>query len=478
MSQSPRQFDALLAAMIDQTITPAERDALMQMLRDDAELRRQYIEHLLLDADMHWDHARVQTVPAMQTPSPISGSGAWYSALRDPKATLPLAAAALIALAATVWFLLPAPTPTHRPDVPAVAPSIAMLTAAEDAVFAGDQEPVQPGSELSRGVMKLTAGSAQVMFNSGAVVDLTGPCAFEMTDSNSGRLLSGQLEAYVPPQAKHFVVETVDGLRVTDLGTRFTVYAGEDLDRVSVLEGVVVAEFGAQRAMLTAPMTACVMAGRLLVTDTRSVRIDLGRRGQETGIVAAQTWNNFSPNTGSAAGIVEAHDAEPDLPALRYVDGAASGIDFDLSDTPGSAAARLNQGVGSADWPEDFSQAFGYPVSATRDMFYMRQPIAFTFSNLRTDGTLYDLTIFGAIQIDRPNTVIQVNGVEKHYDPNTPGQVVFTNLRPDAEGRLRLTARREGDDGYGHISVITLTELVPEHAAADIAPVPRQPEGD
>jgi hypothetical protein len=106
-------------------------------------------------------------------------------------------------------------------------------------VFADRTAPVTLGGELPPGILQLESGVAQVMFKSGAVVDLSGPCTFDMTESNRGRLLNGTLEAYVPPAARGFTVEVRDVLRVIDLGTRFRLAADADRVQVQVDEGQV-----------------------------------------------------------------------------------------------------------------------------------------------------------------------------------------------------------------------------------------------
>jgi len=78
------------------------------------------------------------------------------------------------------------------------------------------------------------------MFASAATVDLTGPCEFEMTGPNRGRLTSGSLEAFVPENAQGFTVDLPGGWRVVDLGTRFSLstrQGGETL--VAVKDGSV-----------------------------------------------------------------------------------------------------------------------------------------------------------------------------------------------------------------------------------------------
>ncbi|MBI1370826.1 MAG: hypothetical protein GC162_19505 [Planctomycetes bacterium] len=97
---------------------------------------------------------------------------------------------------------------------------VAVLTSAEDASFIGTDANVTPGSELEPGMLRLASGSAQVMFKSTAVVDLTGPAAFELTGVNAGYLRHGQIEAYVPERAHGF---TINGstFSVVDMGTAF-----------------------------------------------------------------------------------------------------------------------------------------------------------------------------------------------------------------------------------------------------------------
>lgn len=172
-----------------------------------------------------------QTVSRQRRPEAIKSSR-WrglpvYSAL-----------AAMLAIAAIGWFAFQ-PEPHIPPTEPATpAASVAMLTNTENAVFA--TETPHLGSTLQAGPIQLVSGQAQIMFDSTAVVDLTGPCDFEMTGPNRGRLISGTLEAYVPDRARGFTVQTPSGLQVVDLGTRFDLEVGPaDINLVRVIEGEV-----------------------------------------------------------------------------------------------------------------------------------------------------------------------------------------------------------------------------------------------
>jgi len=88
--------------------------------------------------------------------------------------------------------------------------------------------------------MHLKSGSAQIMFHSGAVVDLTSPCEFELTGPNRGRLTAGSLEALVPDRATGFTVDLPGGESMIGLGARFKLHVDQDRSSLlRVIEGAV-----------------------------------------------------------------------------------------------------------------------------------------------------------------------------------------------------------------------------------------------
>jgi len=162
-----------------------------------------------------------------------------------------VALAAMITLAALAWVMTPdVSEPGEQTDKPAPKP-VAMLTASHDAVFAESAGPMHMGRELAPGVLKLAAGSAQVIFHSGAVIDLDGPCEFKMEDAGRGTLRHGRLHAYVPKRARGFIVDA-PGVRLVDLGTQFVVDVDPNgLTQTQVIEGVVRLTAKADGAMRT-----------------------------------------------------------------------------------------------------------------------------------------------------------------------------------------------------------------------------------
>jgi len=94
--------------------------------------------------------------------------------------------------------------------------------------------------DLVRGVLSLESGTARLKLARGAEVELIGRVDLEVVDDNRVKLVTGRLQATVPPQAIGFEVRT-PGARIVDLGTRFEVHTlpQDELTRVDVLEGVV-----------------------------------------------------------------------------------------------------------------------------------------------------------------------------------------------------------------------------------------------
>jgi len=283
----------LAAAYLEGQITDEQLHELRDRLGSEADARRAFIVTCLQTQLM-----RETFAPERQAAIGVQGSGfrvqrqntptlrrsrsVWYTAL----------AAALIALAITAWFLLPWPEPraAQRSDAsqssartpnpgPSTPPaSIATLIDSHNARFANTAAPMQLGQPLPPGPIKLTAGTAQVMFASTAVVDLTGPCEFEMTGPNRGRLTAGGLEAFVPQSAKGFTIDLPDGSKIIDLGTAFRIYVGDDGDaELRVTEGKVEwttapgSVVGAEPVTVVAGQFARMVGGRPVINAARLI---------------------------------------------------------------------------------------------------------------------------------------------------------------------------------------------------------------
>ncbi|QNN23596.1 hypothetical protein HED60_15360 [Planctomycetales bacterium ZRK34] len=227
-----------------------------------------------------------------------------------------LATAAVFVLLVVAWVMTQQELPAPKAPSSKAAPTTAgMLTDVDQAVFGESAAPMVPGGALPPGLIKLASGRAQLMFNSMAVVDLVGPCEFEMVDSNRGRLAVGHAEVFVPEQARGFSIDLPDGIRVIDLGTRFEV----DVDRagrvvIQVIEGRVQVVGKDQQMELVAYEGAVTTASGQL---KRSVMLASWNNQQVGGDVpsldvkiGAPQWIS-QPTVTLGSGLTMPPDAEP-----------------------------------------------------------------------------------------------------------------------------------------------------------------------
>jgi len=256
----------LIDAYLDGELTAEQHTALNTQLESDADLRRRFIEATYLHHRIH-QQIQVTSVPAADdTESKPENKAPSVRPIGRFITAGAIAAAVMITTAIVLLFVTessevqsPAPPP-HTPQ------SVAMITEMQHASFARSPHPTTLGSELKAGELTLASGSAQVMFHSGSVVDLAGPCALELAGTNQAILRHGTIAAYVPPRASGFTIETPRGLRVIDRGTRFDMHVNpEGGTNILVREGRVELQWGRRHQMLEAGVAAQVLDGKLTV---------------------------------------------------------------------------------------------------------------------------------------------------------------------------------------------------------------------
>jgi len=166
--------------------------------------------------------------------------------------------------------------PSH--EVAAFGP-VATLTDATDARWDASSVFLSPGSDLDAGALRLRSGRAQIVFRSGAAVDLFGAVDFQLTGPNSGRLESGRVRVSVPASAIGFRIDTPTHA-VIDLGTRFGVRVADDAhSEVHVFEGKVrvepheIADASSSVTLRTGEAVALTGDHR----EGRSIPLEMGR---------------------------------------------------------------------------------------------------------------------------------------------------------------------------------------------------------
>lgn len=270
-------FSKLMRALLDESLDVPGRDELANLLRDDSEARDDFIDVMMTEALLRRELAAQQV---MQNALPITTSTAKPRA--DRRVFGVLALAALMVMAASVWVLLRSPaetSPLPHSAPPIMRPSpIALLSdISEGAVFMDSSSPMNLGSNLSTGPIKLVSGTVRIMFNSTAAMDLVGPCEVELLDHNSAMLRRGLLYADVPGPATGFTIHTPSGLSVVDVSTRFSVEITESGTQVDAQEGVVqLTRQGELLGMLTTGQAVMYRNGEL--TSLEHARGPLARR--------------------------------------------------------------------------------------------------------------------------------------------------------------------------------------------------------
>jgi ferric-dicitrate binding protein FerR (iron transport regulator) len=214
------ELNELCSALVDGTLTEAQRQRLNAWLRDSEEARRFYVRLMGLSASLHHYAAEMHAEAAAAEPAP-------RPLFRVPWFGWAGALAAAACLVVGLWLLA-----TRAPQAPPTATGgddlVARLTGVQQTVWRAPARAPQPGELLRRGQrLELASGYAEVTFDSGAQVVLEGPAAIELTSPWEAALLRGTLKVNVPAEAIGFRV-TSEIVEVMDLGTEFSIIAEED----------------------------------------------------------------------------------------------------------------------------------------------------------------------------------------------------------------------------------------------------------
>ncbi len=223
------ELNELCGAVIDGTLTDAQRARLSHWLAESEAARRFYVTALGQSASLHTYAAEVHAeapdinVPPQRLARVLRYGIGWGT-------VLPAAAALVFGL----WF-------SYRPATAQAAPAselVARLTGAKNARWSASA--FQPGDRIAKNQkLELAAGLAEITFDSGARVVLEGPAALDVNSAWDGMLRRGTLKASVPPEAIGFRISN-SAVEVVDLGTEFTMIAdGRGAAEVLVLKGEV-----------------------------------------------------------------------------------------------------------------------------------------------------------------------------------------------------------------------------------------------
>ena len=202
------ELTELCSAVIDGTLTGAQRTRLGDWLTRSDDARGIYVRILGQSASLHHYAAERQTDavdPTVSTRTPFVRRTLWA-----------LAFAASIAVILGIWLNRSAPAST-------AAGSVAQLTGSRDCEWSG--KALVAGARVQRGQrLELSKGVAEITFDSGARVLLEAPASLEVNSAWDGTLRRGTLRATVPHEAIGFRISN-PSVEVVDLGTEFTMIA-------------------------------------------------------------------------------------------------------------------------------------------------------------------------------------------------------------------------------------------------------------
>ena len=223
MSERERMLE-MIGRYADGAASEEEIRALEAALCGDAELRREFLRYMNLDA------ALAGAVPSLHVPK----AEATPRVTRfPPRAWIGWAAAAALIVAAV--FAWNSRVPHSRGALPFVT-----LAAANDAVWADPNvELALRGGELPPGALRLDSGTAEFLCADGATVLMRGPAIVRFPAPKRVFVDSGRLFFRCPTPASRLSV-TTPATEVVDLGTEFAIEARADRSTlVAVLSGEV-----------------------------------------------------------------------------------------------------------------------------------------------------------------------------------------------------------------------------------------------
>ena len=223
-------------------ISAEQLQALEAALREDADLRRDFIEYMNIDSALG-DMAALSEAELAEFETTKLGDGSMATDACASEAiaktndrptqtfrvvTFLGALAATLLIAAFLWFA----NPSENEQAP-----VATLVTNVDAVLLCDGQPCK-GTELQAGKYRLVQGLLHLQFDDGVMVYVEAPAHFDAVSDKRLMLHSGRLSARVPPEGIGFTVETPEA-EVVDFGTEFSIDVEGGASEVHVYDGLV-----------------------------------------------------------------------------------------------------------------------------------------------------------------------------------------------------------------------------------------------
>ena len=261
------EFDNAVADLCHDTIADETLVELHELLRTDAAARDEYLWRVELHGELASGRLDFQSSVELDEMGLVldttTDSLTSKRHLQRRSFLLPLATVMLLVMLITVgslWLWRISQPQADQPEI------VARLTDLQDSSWIDPATHLSMGDAIRIGQrIELSAGSAEVRFNTGARLRIVGPAIVETRTQNSVFLTLGEVHLVAEtPEAKGFTVVTPTS-KVVDISTAFTATVSPDgLSRVKVSEGEVdvVLEGIEQASRLRAGETLYVEPGK------------------------------------------------------------------------------------------------------------------------------------------------------------------------------------------------------------------------
>ncbi|MCO6043274.1 FecR domain-containing protein [Aeoliella sp. ICT_H6.2] len=242
------ELEQLLAKAVDDSLSAEQARRLERLVLGHPERLRFMRDYMQLEVQLQAEATVAQGVPpaychVANTAPPATAHSQIRRSLAYAAVLGGLAAAVCLAAVGFFGPGTPAERPAEAPLTAVVSTSrppapVATLATQTDAEWLGQQRDV--GHTFREGEsIELQHGEAQISVGCGAEIAAKAPVALTFLAHDRVRLDSGEVAVHVAEWARGFTVVT-DSMEVVDLGTTFTVSAGDgNNDETRVLEGLV-----------------------------------------------------------------------------------------------------------------------------------------------------------------------------------------------------------------------------------------------
>ena len=243
----------LIESLVNGDISPEDRRRLQTLLKKSAIARAIFHERMDLEAGLRsWALEESGQQPVRPLPDeaavarrPIEhGSG---RRRRNVIVALAVACAALLLLLA-IPLLSPDDSGTHDVAIDDASTDAKHKPRANTSEYFGSvrageganwEEPRNASrSRFQTGAYSLTAGVAELSFDSGTDLILEAPCEITVTASNSARLIAGNVTVNVSDRSDVFTLHTPES-QIIDEGTEYAVSVSAETTEVHVFDGSV-----------------------------------------------------------------------------------------------------------------------------------------------------------------------------------------------------------------------------------------------